>query len=47
MQGPGKDAGRPAHPFNEEYEFTLLAANMLSANQNEPLATPVSTRLTE
>jgi len=41
------DAGRLAHPFDEQYEFSLLAVNMGSPNRNEPLATPVSVGVTE
>jgi len=45
--GPGMDAGRLAHAFDEQYEFSLLAANMGSPNRNELLATPVSAGVTQ
>jgi len=41
------DAGRLARPFDEQYEFSLLTANIGSPNRQEPLAPPVSAGVTE
>jgi len=40
------DTGQPVLRFDEQYEYSLLTANMGSPNRNEPQAIPVSVGVT-